>query len=316
MPIQEDADDVPSRHTSVRTEDGLDSQTTADQGDQFLSLATRLIKPTGEWCWQTRGLPEDEPPGIIHWYEAPDPKLGHDFLRWLQKSAESSSHWLASKYFFHGMLDDYWWRVIHFGKNHHYLWAKLWTAPGRIELDHWAFFFAFFARFQDIDELVLDPVVLSAGSLGAVCKGAQQLRHSAVHRQKLNIVHLENAMRLPALFRDNARAAEIERVYRLMCEYPRLDNKTRKDLEKTLSDSAATEGYEVLYQVQTLLEEISFREAQRTEPELLARENWTVPEQIELIDWEKHWDLEKCANDPIYIEDRDKFYARKASATL
>jgi len=112
---------------------------------------------------------------------------------------------------------------------------------------------------------------------------ASLLRHRQIHREPLNMFDLRRALQLPALLGDYPRAAEINRVYTLVCENTAVDADISKELKRLLfEEKPIVTLADLTAKMQDLLEESAFRKAERDENGLLVENGWTVYEQVEL----------------------------------
>lgn len=117
------------------------------------------------------------------------------------------------------------------------------------------------------------------------------LRNAAVHRddrEELGFKEFSYAMKLPKLLGDSKGESEIINAFRYVMEDPTLDEDTKASVEKAMyTPRTCTTHYQVLNRIQTLLEETCFNNAARKIPEVLAKNGWNIPEQIELQNWQK-----------------------------
>lgn len=155
--------------------------------------------------------------------------------------------------------------------------------------------------FRDIPG-VWDNPILEGTRLTDICEGLRKLRSTAVHRNALPIEYLDLAMKLPELFGDNERAAELHRLYGLVNNYPSIDDEEKEGLELLLYDRPVVVAYELFDKVQGLLESTCFQYEQSNDLGWLARNGWEAPEQIESTKWEEHWDIASCAKIEMIFE--------------
>jgi len=300
-----------SNTLSVYTEVTQNSETTIDESEDFFGGVPGDVQANGEWDSHTNTLPEDGPPPPL--FEPSNPKLAHYFVRHAVDSLEFCSHQFASENFFTDMLDNPEWKEESFSQRRlRHLIDKPWTAfPNLIELDHWALLFRYVVRFHAIPVVSKSPILTKGVWMTNICEGISRLRNAAIHRHSLKQIDLANALKLPALFGDHERAADLQRKYRLVCEYPQLNEETKCELEKALYDRPAVAAYELLDKVRYIIEEMCFRHEKNTDPDWLASHGWTVPEQVESNRWEEHFDLANYANNQEFINDHNKSCAMK-----
>ena len=124
---------------------------------------------------------------------------------------------------------------------------------------------------------------------GEIFNAAVFLRNAAAHRNDLGDFGFEElslAMQLPEILGDVRREVEIDDAFRYIMEDPTLDDDDKESVKTAMfSPPPCTSHYRLLGRIQTMLEETCFNYAFSKIPEVLQKNGWEIPQQIELQQW-------------------------------
>jgi hypothetical protein len=116
-------------------------------------------------------------------------------------------------------------------------------------------------------------------------KSVAEVRHCAIHRRRLPMSDLHQALTLPALLSDSERAAQFEHVYSLVtAEFPTPAEIGELNHLLFPPPKPVVTKRDLLVTLQDKLERTAMAKKQKEDPEFLRKRNWTTYEQIEIVE--------------------------------
>ena len=203
-------------------------------------------------------------------------KTKHYLLNYTQQILESTCLKYAREHF-RTSFEDPVWKKINMQSTREFPLGELvdrdWLAEDGMELVCWM---QMFSR-------------LSMPRSTRIFESVMDLRNASVHRGdrgQLGFEEYSLARELPKLFGDSKGESDITNAFRYILDDPTLDEDTKASIEQAMYiPRKCTTHYQLLDRIQTLLEETCFNYAARKIPDVLARNGWNMPEQVEFQNW-------------------------------
>lgn len=243
--------------------------------------------------------------------------IRYAFQRYMINVFEAAFHRFGQNHFGEDLKSDDWRQKTLTDRGVGELANLPWDRVHAVEVKHWI---KFIDRVRDAglwpEDALADPLTFSPPDPSpalVILEMARYMRNKTFHRDEPVIEsHLRTAVKIPRVLKDQKRAEELEAIYGIVVNDPRLDAPSSQWVRNILFPQQPEFGtyLEVDTKILSTLEEGCFSFAQREDPELLARRFWTEPEhgemQIYACNWEmppsRYHDLaiamkpEECAN--------------------
>ncbi len=217
--------------------------------------------------------------------------------RYMINVFEAAFHQFGQNHFGEDLKSDDWRQKILTDRGVGELANLPWDEVHAVEVKHWI---KFIDRVHDAGLLpkdaFADPTTFSPPdpSPALVILGmARYMRNKTFHRDEPVIEsHLRTAVKIPRVLKDQKRAEELEAIYGIVVNDPRLDAPSSQWVHNILFPPQPEFGtyLEVETKILSTLEDGCFSFAQREDPELLARRFWTEPEHGEMQIYARNWE--------------------------
>ncbi|KAK3172824.1 hypothetical protein OEA41_006149 [Lepraria neglecta] len=217
--------------------------------------------------------------------------LKHPFLHWLVDIVGASFFDFSQRELRDQLNSRQW-------KEHHFLhefyrstMLKLnWNNPDTIELKYWPLMLEQ-ARLPSEAYCYPLPGNPTLTPRDTILGRADKLRNAVFDRHEIWMCALRDIMRIPAVLKDDTRAAQVELVWKVVSEDSDVEEQTISKVHKMLdiTHSPCTTFLQVHSRVLALLEDGCFRFGKRKDPRILEHMGWYAVEDVELRMWKSEW---------------------------
>lgn len=248
--------------------------------------------PAPEWQKKTDGTAEQLAEHNMDAYPPPDyfsGPLKHPFLHWL---VDLVGFFEFSQRELRDQLNSRQWKEQHFlhGVYRSTMLKLNWKNPDTIELKYWPLMLEQ-ARLSSEAYCYPLPGNPTLTPRDTILGRADKLRNAVVDRHEIGMCALRDIMRIPAVLKDDTRAAQVEMVWKVVSEDSDVEEQTISKVHKMLdlTQTPCTTFLQVHSWVLALLEDGCFRFGKRKDPGIFEHMGWYAAEDIELRMWENEW---------------------------
>ena len=229
------------------------------------------------------------------------PDVQYAFQRYMINVFEASFHRFAHHHFGEDLKSEDWRQRILTDGCVGRLFELPWDTVHAVEVKEWV---VFFDRVNDAGLLprdaLADPETFSPPDRTPglyMLRMAKYIRNRTFHRDEPVIEsQLKTAVKIPRVLKDQKRAEELEAIYGILVNDPRLDAPSSQWVRNILfpQQPELSTCLEVDAKILSVLEEGCFSFAEREDPELLARQFWADPEYGEMQRYAYNWKRPLC----------------------